>query len=57
MDRVKIIKNLIEAIFAYIGDDVCGEDIEYHRERLHSIVNEACDKFKDSYCMGGLNDV
>ena len=57
MDRVKIIKNLIEAIFAYIGDDVCGEDIEYQRDRLHSIVNEACDKFKDSYCMGGLNDV
>lgn len=57
MDRVKIIKNLIEAIFIYIGDDVNDEQLEHHRDRLHTIVNEACDKFKDSYCMGGLNDV
>ena len=53
--RVKIIKNLLEAIFEYISEDYTDYELERHRDRLHEIVNDVCDEFKDR--LRGLSDV
>ena len=53
--RVKIIKNLLEAIFEYISEDYTDYELERHRDRLHEIVNDVCVEFKDR--LRGLSDV
>lgn len=53
--RVKIIKNLLEAIFEYISEDCTEIELEKHRERLHEIVDDVCSEFV--YTVRGLKDV
>lgn len=53
--RVKIIKNLLEALFEYISEDYTDYELERHRDRLHEIVNDVCDEFKGG--LRGLQDV
>ena len=55
MDRVKIIKNLIEALFAYVSEDYTDIDLERHRARLHVVVDDVCDEMKNT--IRGLSDV
>lgn len=53
--RVKIIKNLLEALFEYISEDYTEIELEKHRERLHEIVDDVCNEF--IYTIRGLSDV
>lgn len=55
MERVKIIKNLIEALFAYVSEDYIDMDLERHRAWLHVLVDDVCNEAKNT--IRGLSDV
>lgn len=44
--RFDILKNLLESIYAYVAEDYSIEKLEFHRDRIHEIVNEVCDEMK-----------